>query len=445
MSNIVPRPDWQDAVPHDTRLHTSFGFGFLAALLLGFAVWANGAPIAGAVVASGAFVTTTQNKTIQHLEGGVIRQIKVSEGDLVDASQVLVQLDETTPKAELRRLLLREGRLIAMESRLRAEAREAKEVPFPPALLTRAADDDIAMILATQRLTFEARRKNLASDLAVLKDGIDALNEKIRGSQIQRASLVRQLDLFGQEIDVKNQLLTNGLIRRSEVLQLQRAQASAQGEIGRIDGDIGDARERIARIQEQMIGARNAAIKTAVEQLHEVQGEQTDVRERIRSAQSLLDRVNIVAPVRGVVVKLRYHTAGGVVEAGKSIMELVPVDDRLVIEVRIRPQDIDHVKRGQIANVRLTALSQRVTPMISGEVVYVSADALPDDRRNQIAPTDQYVARIQLSSSAVHELPHFTATPGMPAEVYIKTSERTFFEYLTKPIKDSMVRAFREI
>ena len=150
------------------------------------------------------------------------------------------------------------------------------------------------------------------------------------------------------------------------------------------------------------------------------------------------------APVSGVVVKLRYHTNGGVVEAGKNIMELLPLKDELIIEARLRPQDIDSVKRGQKATVRLTALSQRITPMVSGDVIYLSADTLADEKKSQqVGPTDIYIVRVKLDANTI-TIPDFKATPGMPAEVYIQTAERTFFQYLVKPIHDSMARAFRE-
>lgn len=445
---IKPAParrEWYDDIPQDTRYHTGFGFAFLAGIVAGFGIWANTALIAGAIVATGAFVATGQNKTIQHLEGGVIRTILVKEGDIVEPGQPLLQLDETAPKAELRRLALRHDRLTAIEARLQAEARQAAEVTFPAPLLAKQGDPDIDAIVGNQLLAFRARMTSLASDLSVLTNGIDALEEKIRGSQTQLKAVRRQLELFEQEIAAKSVLLKGGMIRISEILALQRSQASAQGEIGRLDGEIGDARERIARIREQITGARNTAIKTAVEQLHETLADQNDVRERMRAARSLLDRIVIAAPVRGIVVKLRYHTDGGVVEPGKSIMELVPLHDELVIEARIKPQDIDHVRRGQSAAIRLTALSQRIVPMVSGEVIYLSADALPDDRRNQAAGGDLYVARIRLDPKSLAEVRNFSPTPGMPAEVYMRTTDRTFFEYVFKPLKDSMVRAFREI
>jgi HlyD family secretion protein len=179
--------------------------------------------------------------------------------------------------------------------------------------------------------------------------------------------------------------------------------------------------------------------------MHEVRGELADVRERMLGAKGVLDRTRIIAPVSGVVVKLRYHTQGGVVEAGKNIMELLPLNDELIIEARLRPQDIDSVKYGQKATVRLTALQQRITPMVSGDVIYLSADTLADEKKSQqVGPTDIYLVRVKLNSEESKVLPGFNPTPGMPAEVYIKTSERTFFQYIVKPIHDSMSRAFRE-
>ncbi len=179
--------------------------------------------------------------------------------------------------------------------------------------------------------------------------------------------------------------------------------------------------------------------------MHEVRGELVDVRERMLSAKGVLDRIRITAPVRGVVVKLRYHTQGGVIEAGKSIMEILPLKDELIIEARVRPQDIDSVKHGQHATVRLTAMNQRITPMISGDVIYLSADTLADERKSQqMGPTDIYIVRVKLNIEEAATIPGFSPTPGMPAEVYIKTSERTFFQYIVKPIHDSMLRAFRE-
>lgn len=445
----MPRPAteqiWYASLPRSTRSATIFGVLIMCFTTIGFGVWGNSAPIAGAVVTSGVFVVTSQNKIVQHLEGGIIRNIAVNEGDIVDVGQTLVELDETAPRAELRRLLLRRTRLMAMDARLQTEMREEREISFPSDILAAANQPEITEILDSQKLAFWARRNNVDSEIASIMEGINALQERIQGSNVQLAGVRRQIKLVEEEIQAKEILLRTGLVRKPEVLALQRAQASLEGEVGRLIGEIGDAKERIARSLEQVTGVRRTAIKAAVEQLHEVRGELVDVRERLGAAKGVLDRITIVAPVKGVVVKLRYHTQGGVIEPGKNILEILPLQDELIIEGRIRPQDIDNVRRGQHAMVRLNALNHRTTPMIAGEVIYVSADVLPDEKKSpQLGPGDIYIARIKLNAAEAATIPSFVPTPGMPVEIYIKTGERTFFQYLARPIQDSMSRAFRE-
>ncbi|WP_181705064.1 HlyD family type I secretion periplasmic adaptor subunit [Chthonobacter rhizosphaerae] len=445
MSMLARSHEWYADVPRGTRAPTLFGFGVLLGAGLLFGVWGNSAPIAGAVVAPGVFVTTGQNKTIQHLEGGVISEILVREGDVVEARQILVRLDGTAAGADLRRLILRQARTMAIDARLTAEMLDRDALEIPPALKGSAASDpDVAAIVEAQTLAFEARRATLRSELDAVDDGVAALNERIGGSRIQLAAVRDQLALIKDELGNKEGLLKKGLIRRAEVLALRRAQSALEGDVGRLQGDIGDAHERIARAREQALGLRKAAVKQAVEQLHEVRAELNDLREMIRAAEDVLNRSLILAPSRGVVVKLRYHTPGGVIEPGKPILDIVPLQDDLIIEVKVRPQDIDTVRRNQEAFVRLTALSQRITPIVEGRVVYVSADALPDERRGASQVPDSYVARIRLDAAMAKHVAGFEPTPGMPAEVYIKTEDRTFFEYLMRPIKDSMSRAFRE-
>ena len=437
---------WYDSLPRSTRLPTIAGVLIMAVVTMGFGVWGNVAPIAGAVVASGVFVVTGQNKIIQHLEGGVIREIYVREGDTVEAGQLLLELDDTAASAELQRLFLRRIRLSAMDARLQAEMREEPEIKLPAEIgdwLSRSPE--VKEIVDSQQMTFTARRNNLNSDIKSIDESIKALDERIRGSRVQLDAVKRQIVLLDEEIEVKDRLVQAGLVRKPELMVLQRTKANLEGEVGRIMGDIGDAKERVARAVEQINGVRKTAIKTAVEQMHEVRGELADVRERMLSAKGVLDRVRVTAPVSGVVVKLRYHTRGGVVEAGKNIMELLPLKDELIIEARLRPQDIDSVKHGQQAMVRLTALNQRITPMVSGDVVYLSADTLADEKKSQqVGPTDIYLVRVRLNREESMALPGFSPTPGMPAEVYIKTAERTFFQYIVRPIHDSMMRAFRE-
>lgn len=442
----VAEATWYDSLPRSTRMPTVAGILVMALVFMGFGVWGNMAPIAGAVVASGVFVATGENKIIQHLEGGVIRDIFVHEGDVVSPGQVLLDLDDTSAKAELQRLFLRRVRLSATDARLQAEMREEPEVHWPDDVVSAlAVSKEAKEFVDSQQMTFVARRNNMNSDIKGINDSIKALEERIQGSQVQLEATKQQIVLLTEEIDTKERLVQAGLVRKPELMVLQRSKANLQGEIGRILGDIGDSKERIARATEQINGVRKTAIKTAVEQMHDVRAELADVRERMLAARDVLNRTRITAPVSGVVVKLRYHTQGGVVEAGKAIMELLPINAELIIEARLRPQDIDQVKHGQKAMVRLTALSQRITPMVSGDVIYLSADTLADEKKSQqVGPTDVYIVRVKLNNDETRKIPDFSPTPGMPAEVYIKTSERTFFEYIVKPIRDSMSRAFRE-
>lgn len=446
MSNaLVKIQPWYEGIPRSTGRAKLFGSVVVVATVMGFGVWGNTAPISGAVIATGVFVTTGQNKTIQHLEGGVINKIMVREGDVVESGQLLMTLDDVAPRAELRRLLLRQMRAEAIETRLRAEAANKPRLEFPMHLLAAEGDPDIAALLSSQRSTFAARQASITSDIITYQKSIDGLEERIAGSRTQLAAVQQQLLLLKEELESKTALLARGYIRKPEVLALQRASANLQGEIGRITGDIGDSRERIARSLEQIEGVRKLAAKTASEQLQEISGELNDVRERGRSIRNQLDRMRITAPVKGTVVKMRYHTPGGVIEPGKSIMEIVSLQDEVVIEARVRPQDIDKIKHSQLAMVRLTALNQRTTPMVDGKVIYISADALPDDKARSVpAAPDIYVVRVKLESASVDRIRDFEPTPGMPAEVYIRTTERTFFEYLMQPLRDSMSRAFRE-
>lgn len=441
-AQLVRRADWYSDVPRSVRGHKIFGYSVLAFSLCGFGYWSDSAPIAGAVVASGVFVATGQNKIVQHLEGGVIRAILVNEGDRVEQGQPLLLLDDTTARAELERLTLRYARAAAIDARLQAEAHEKDKVEFADDLLVEASHD-VAAIVESQRLTFEAKRRSQRTEVAALNEGMKAFQQRIEGTRQQLAGVTRQLDLVNQELEGKIYLLEHGMMRKSDVLSLERGKANLEGEAGRLKGEIGDSQEQIARVQQQIELVRYSAIKTAVEQLHENKAEVNDLRERIIAARRVLDRITIAAPVSGIVVKMRYHTSGGVVEPGKNILEIVPTGDDLIIEVRVRPQDIESVRRGQPATVRLSALNRRITPTLDGDVVYVSADAVPEDRPGQPGG-DAYVARIRLDADQHAKVPEFVPTPGMPAEVYIKTHERTFLGYILKPLKDSLSRAFRE-
>jgi HlyD family secretion protein len=440
---------WHRDVPRSSRWPIALGVCVLLVWGFGFAAWAAVAPLDGAVVASGSFVATGQNKQVQHLEGGIIRKMLVNEGDLVEEGQPLLRLDDTAVKAKLRSLVLRRYRLIAMAARLTAEINSLDKLQLPEALAQQASDPDVKFVLQGQEAQLTARRTTLLAQEEVLRREISGLRETIRGYQAQVDSNTRRLALFDEEIKDKSYLLERQIIKKTDVLNLQRAEASVSGDLGELLGRIGDAKDRIARADQQMVQLRAAAIQKAVEELREAESDLDDVNEQIRATRDVAERTEVRAPVRGIVVKLHRHTAGGVVGPGDLILELLPVNDELVIEARVNPTEITHVKVGQNALVRLTALNQRLTPMIDGKVVYVSADTVPDQSAQREIDSetrrDSFIMRVRIDEADAHsKVENFRPTPGMPADLYIKTGQRTFFNYMMRPILDSFSRAFRE-
>jgi HlyD family type I secretion membrane fusion protein len=438
---------WYRGVPRNTRLPTVIGFAILFLWLAGFGAWAAIAPLASAVVTSGYFVAIGQNKQIQHLEGGIIRALLVKEGEVVDGGQTLFRLDDTAAKSKLRRLVLRKYRLIATSARLNAElASPTAQVELPKELTEQMGDPAVRAIVEAQTLELKARRASLEGQEEVLRKEIAGLHESIRGYEAQVSANESRLALFREELEAKNILLEKNLIKRSEILALMRSEAGLSGD----RGELGDAKEKIARAEQQIVQQRAVAAQKAIEELHTATAELDDIHEQILAAHDVVERTDVRAPVRGIVVKLHHHTAGGVVAAGGLLLELLPINDELMIQARVRPADVAYVREGQHALVRLSALNQRLTPMIEGTVTYLSADAVPEQvvgrpQEPEAAKGVSFVVRVRLDQKDLAaKVEKFQPTPGMPADVFIETGERTFFDYLMRPLMDSFLRSFRE-
>ncbi|NBD30998.1 MAG: HlyD family type I secretion periplasmic adaptor subunit [Alphaproteobacteria bacterium] len=445
MSSATTDPvplEWYAEVPRSVKKHVLFGLLLFALTFGGFGYWAFTAPLAAAVISPGSFVATGRNKIVQHLEGGIIKQILVQEGETVEVGQTILTLDETAALATERELFLRQVRLEAMEARIFAEMDDAERLTFPERVEALRADFDVASMLEAQTITFEAAKRQLDNDVALLRQSIDALTVRARGYELQVSSTQQQLEILKEDLESKQALLDRGLIRRSEVNTLRRAIAEAEGQIGRLTAEIDEIaalKERYAAQIEQTISERKSA---ALDELQLVQSELESVREQARRAENILRRSEVVAPVSGTVVTLHYHTSGGVIESGNPIAEILPTGEPLIIEVSIPRTEIDVVRQGQEATVRLTSLNARTTPILSGNVFYVSADSIVDT--SQEMPQEVYLARVSVPPEQLDRVRGFTPTPGMPVEIMIQTEERTFFEYLMRPIADSMNRAFRE-
>lgn len=433
--------EWYGDVPRSIRKHAMFGLLLVALAFGGFGTWAATAPLAAAVISAGSFVATGENKVVQHLEGGIIQELLVSEGDHVNAGQPLIRLDGIVAQVKERQLFLRQARLEANVARLQAQVAGSASVTFPQIIADNKGDSDIRSIIDGQLANFQTAKNRIDSEIGLLKQNIESLKFRMEGFERQKQSMIEQRAFLKDEYAGKMQLLSEGLIRKTEVNAIQRAMADADGQIGRLESEVSETQAQVQKFDQQIAQTVTELNQKSLDELQVAQGDLDAIREEARQAQNLLQRSTINAPVTGTVVRMYYHTSGGVIESGKKILEILPSDVPLIIETQIQRKDIDAVKPGQKATIRLVALNRRTTPVLNGDVYYVSADALAD---TTMPNSEVYLARIKLSPSELARIPGFTATPGMPAEIMIETAERTFLDYLTKPIRESMARAFTE-
>ncbi|WP_315925209.1 HlyD family type I secretion periplasmic adaptor subunit [Mesorhizobium sp. SP-1A] len=433
--------EWYSDVPRSIRGHAVVGLVLMLVCFGGFGTWAATAPLAAAIISAGSFVATGENKVVQHLEGGVIKEILVSEGDHVTAGQPLIRLDGIAAQVKQRQLFLRQARLEAIVARLNAQVANKPTVTFPPIVSDNLKDSDIQSIVDGQMASFRSAQSRMQTEVGLLQQNIESLKFRVEGLDRQSASMNEQLDFLKQEYAGKVKLLDQGLIRKPEVNAIQRAIADAQGQIGRLDSEKSETNAQVEKYREQIAQTTTELTQKALDELQSSQGDLDAIREESLQAHDTLKRSSINAPVAGTVVRMYYHTPGGVIESGKKILEILPADVPLIIETQIQRKDIDAVKPGQKATIRMVALNRRTTPVLNGEVYYVSADALSDASMPNM---EVYLARVRLPASELARIPGFTATPGMPVEIMIQTASRTFLDYLTKPIRESMSRAFTE-
>lgn len=445
MPDLIVSPrnvDWYHEVPRSIGKQTLFGLILLVMTFGGFGAWATLAPLAAAVIAQGSFVATGQNKIVQHLEGGIISDILVQEGDHVTEGQIMLTLDQTLALATNRELALRRVRLEATQARLVAEHERHDTLTYPARLKAEIFDPEVAMILHGQSLAFQASTASLANDISVISRNLEALDIRTTGYSIQLQSTRNQLELLTEELETKSKLLASGVARKGETLALRRAMFEAEGQVGRLEAEIAELTEMRAKFEAQITKTRDEYSRNALTNLQGIESELESVREQLRKSVNILDRTHVLAPVSGTVVRLYYHTTGGVVESGRPIVEILPADVPLIIEMLIPRANIDSVSVGQMATIRMTGLNQRTTPVLNGTVDHVSADAIADGPNG--ARREVYLARVTVPLQEMQRIRDFTPTPGMPAEIMIQTEERTFAQYLVKPIMDSMTRAFRE-
>ena len=424
----------------DSRRIVRAGLLTIVVALLALAGWATLAPLSGAVMAP-AFVKVDLNrKVVQHQEGGIVRAIHVRDGDRVGQGQELVVLDDVRIDAQLDLLSAQLAAEHAKAARLEAERLYAAKPLFPQALAGRSGEAKVAEFLAREMALFRARRDALESQIAVLKRQIRESSEEAAALAGQIRAEERALGLQKEEVAANERLLEQGYVQKTRLMTLQRAVAEYEARHGERRAELSKARQRASELEFRILSMRNAYAQSAADELKETAARIFDLEERIRPSRDAAERQKILAPIAGEVVGLRVFTRGSVIGPREVLMEIVPDDKRLVVEARIRPEDVNHVRTGSAADVRLTAYPQRTTPLVHGSVIYVSGDRLADTHTG--AP--YYAVHIDIPNEALGSAGELKLQAGMPAEVFIRTGSRTTMDYLLAPVTAYLRRAMRE-
>ncbi|WP_282078060.1 HlyD family type I secretion periplasmic adaptor subunit [Epibacterium ulvae] len=424
------------------RRQLVLGFLGLAVLLGGFGSWAVGSSIAGAVIATGRIEVDRNRQIVQHLDGGIVAEILVDEGDTVEQGQMLIRLDAADLQS---RLAVVEGQLfevMARRGRLEAERDGAGEIIFDPQLLDLVdLKPDVADFIAGQQRLFMARRESVAREIEQMQKRKVQIEEQIVGVQAQQRSTRIQLDLIAEERETQQSLLTRGLTQAGTVLTLRRTEADLEGSLGSLISSEAQARGRITELDIEVLRLSTEQREEAISRLRDLRFQEVELAENRRNLQQQLARLDVSAPVSGIVYGMQVQTPRSVIRAAEPVLYLVPQDRPLVIATQVAPTDIDQIYVGQTVTLRFSALDQRQTPELFGTVSQVSADAF-EQEGTQLT---YYRAEVELNPGELERLPDEVALiPGMPVESYIRTEERSPLTYLIKPLSDYFVRAFRE-
>ena len=422
--------------------HLALGLGGLAVLILGFGGWASFSEISGAVIAPGQIEVDQNRQVVQHPDGGVVAQILAQEGDSVRQGQLLIQLDATRLGSELAIIEGQLFELMARRGRLEAERDDKPEPVYDMLLRNSAASNaDAAVLMAGQSQLLAARRASRAQEVAQLAKRRSQIDTQITGISAQSQALGQQLELIEQELKDQQTLLDRGLAQAGRVLALRREQARLSGQLGELTAQRALAQERATEIDLEVIKLRTQQREEAITRLRDLQFRELELAEQRRALLDQRDRLAIRAPASGIIYGLQVTTPRSVIRAAEPVMFIIPQDRPLVIAARVDPIHIDKITLGQPVNLRFSALDQRTTPELTGEVAKVSPDAFVDQARG----LSYYRAEITLPEAEQAKLPeNIRLLPGMPVEAFIRTGDRTPLAYLTKPLTDYFSKAFRD-
>lgn len=416
------------------------GLVILALFFGGLGTWVAIAPLNAAVVGEAVVKVAGNRKSVQHLTGGSVRQLLVHEGDHVSADQVLLVLDNTAARAEYDLIIQQVATLEALEARLVAERDGAAVITFPADLLARGNEPVAAAAMDAQRDEFESRRTALAGQGSILSQRLLQLQDQVSAGEQLLASQQIQLQSVRDERASLDDLFKKGLVTKPRMLQLERSATGLEGQIATTTGQVATNRKAADEIKAQMRQLKSDMLADVTGKLSETQPKLADLGPRLTNATESLGRMEVRAPYAGEVVDLAVFAVGAVIGPGERILDIVPEDTLLVVEAKIRVEDIADVGPGMKGEVHFTSYKQRVTPLIHGTVRSVSADRLTDER-TQIP---YYVAEIDVDAAELAANPEIQLYPGMPATVSITTKERTALDYLVGPLTASLERSFKE-
>jgi len=406
----------------------------------GFLLWAGFAPLDQGVTAPGQVVVTGNRKTVQHLSGGIVAKILVKEGDTVKAGQPLLLMDTTLARTQLEIARAQWTVARAVEARLVAERDGRDKVVFPADLTNDPTNPNLLQATTLQARLFETRRRTLRNELATLEESIAGLRAQIGGLEASKAAKEEQLKLLREELRNQRELAAEGYLPRNRVSEQERLFAQLSGQLSEDIASIARARSGIAELKMRAIGRENEYRQQAESQLTDMQKEVNALVSRMQALRFELENTEVRAPVDGIVVGLQIHTAGGIVQGGAPLMDIVPQGEPLRIDANVPTQFIDKVHPDLEVDVLFPAFSQKLTPHIDAKVHNVSADVLTDARTG----VPYYKAEVIVTPEGMKKLKDHQIKAGMQAEVFIRTGERTAFNYLIKPISDRIRSAMTE-
>lgn len=421
------------------RRHLVAGLAVVLLLAGGIGGWGATVPISGALIAPGQVVVESNVKKVQHPTGGVVGEVRVRDGDLVKAGDIVVRLDETVVRANLAIVNKTLYGLWARQARLEAEQRGNDAVKFPAMLLDRAGEPEVRDVIASETKLFDVRVNGRAGQKAQLRERVAQLNEEIEGLSAQEKAKEKEIALVEKELVGVRQLYEQRLIQISRLTVLERDAARLNGERGQYVAARAQARGKITETELQIIQVDKDMLSEVSKDLRETTDKIGEFIERKVTAEDQLRRIDIRAPQDGMVLQSTVHTVGGVITAGDAIMMIVPQADDLSVEAKVNPQDIDKLQIGQKTVLRFSAFNQRTTPELNGKVSRVSADVTTDQRSGQ----SYYTIRVSMPPDEIARLGEIKVVPGMPVEAFVQTGERTLLSYFMKPFSDQLMRSFR--